>query len=252
MIDEINMRRCYNSGMPKGINHETKRISPSTKVMEPSSHALSGVTLPYLCRNAFYVEQTRIYSAPEAWYEPRNDHAIRFVVDNPGRGFVHAVTTAEIKDFLLQIEASLAGRIAELLDVIKLSGRTRKNGSQNLYGLQWGSAVYLYPFNESLREIYSYAPRNDQRIQTERYGGRWARTSNNQYEVIWTKSALRDFYLCEVLMHEIGHVLDQKNTGYREREQFADAFATEHGYLPWRANQPQRVVAKRHHSKRNS
>ncbi len=52
-------------------------------------------------------------------------------------------------------------------------------------------------------------------------------------------------------MHELGHLLDDRNTSYVDRERFAEWFAVQYGYLPTRsqrsaANKP---VRRRHAAK---
>ncbi len=106
---------------------------------------------------------------------------------------------------------------------------TRKRRLFPCYGLQWGTAVYLYPIEESLEELYVQTPRPAQRIETEMFGGRWVQ-DGNLWRLIWTTDTIRDFYLNNVLIHEIGHINDSRNTSFRKRERFADWFAVEYGY----------------------
>jgi len=44
-------------------------------------------------------------------------------------------------------------------------------------------------------------------------------------DLVW----LRRFYLRNVLMHEVGHHVDSRNTTKKDREQFAERFARTHG-----------------------
>jgi len=206
--------------------------------------------MPHLCRKDPGFERVTNYSPPETWFEPREvrDTPPRVITEAPGKGYVHAVTAAEITIFLSRLPPAVLESIFAAVDVIKLSGRTRKNSAQNIYGLQWGSAVYMYPFPESLTEIYVRPPRVETRIETERYGGRWSPLPGGFFELRWTPKSLRDYYLCEILMHEIGHGLDTKNVSFNARERFANAFATEYGYLPWKEAHQARRISKRHHS----
>ena len=71
----------------------------------------------------------------------------------------------------------------------------------------------------------------------------------NSYQLVWKAQDLKDYYLREVLMHEIGHIIDDRNTNPRSRESFADAFATEFGYLPYKAHKKQQNE-KRHKIRR--
>jgi hypothetical protein len=47
---------------------------------------------------------------------------------------------------------------------------------------------------------------------------------------VWTEQAVRDFYLNNILIHELGHLVDQRNTRTIDRERYAEWFAVEYGY----------------------
>ena len=61
------------------------------------------------------------------------------------------------------------------------------------------------------------------------FGGKWEQ-NGHEWKLIWTASTVRDFYLNNVLIHEVGHVNDTRNTNAHKREQYAIWFATEYGY----------------------
>ena len=149
----------------------------------------------------------RAFDAPEIWHEPARTEdaeskaALKVVIQSAGTGYIHPVTADDVRERVLQLPAEF----------------------------QWGSAVYLYPIEESLAEVYVRAPRPAQRIESEMYGGRWVQ-DGPLWRLIWTENTIRDFYLNNVLIHEIGHINDQRNTTFRKREQFADWFAIEYGY----------------------
>ena len=172
----------------------------------------------------------RAFDAPELWHEPVdreeiNQSDLRVVVQNPGQNYMHPVTPDDVRERVLQLPA----QYREKLDVVQLSRMTRKRRLFPCYGLQWGTAVYLYPIEASLEELYVRAPRPAQRIETEMYGGRWVQ-DGQLWRLMWTESTIRDFYLNNVLIHEIGHINDDRNTSFRKREQFADWFAVEYGF----------------------
>lgn len=173
----------------------------------------------------------RHFDAPEVWHEPQAGengdprHELRIVVQPTGLGYVHPVSPDDVRERILQ----LPSQFQEKLHVVQFSRMTRKRRLFPCYGLQWGSAVYLYPIEESLEELYVRAPRPAQRIETEMYGGRWTQ-DGNLWRLSWTKHTIRDFYLNNVLIHEIGHINDDRNTSFKKREQFADWFAIEYGY----------------------
>ncbi|MFM7837335.1 MAG: hypothetical protein ACKPJD_36540, partial [Planctomycetaceae bacterium] len=169
----------------------------------------------------------RHFDAPEVWHPPV-EHAegqpgeLRVLAQSAGAGYVHAVSVDDVRERVLQLPPDLRAD----LDVVQLSRMTRKRQLFPCYGLQWGSAVYLYPIEESLEELYVRTPRPAQRIETEMYGGRWVQ-DGRFWRLIWTAETVRDFYLNNVLMHEIGHINDSRNTSFRKRERYADWFAIE-------------------------
>jgi len=173
----------------------------------------------------------RDFDAPEVWHEPpagddcQHSQTLNIVVQTAGSGYIHPVSPDDVRERVLQLPA----QFQHPLDVVQFSRMTRKRRLFPCYGLQWGSAVYLYPIEASLEERYVRAPRPAQRIETEMFGGRWVQ-DGNQWRLIWTENTIRDFYLNNVLIHEIGHINDDRNTSFRKREQYADWFAIEYGY----------------------
>ncbi len=117
--------------------------------------------------------------------------------------------------------------------------------------MQWGAAIYLYPVEESLVEHYPHAPKPTQRIEADMYGGRWEHTGS-QWLLRWPEAAIRDFYLNNVLIHELGHLLDLRNGGFADRERYAEWFAMRFGYLATGGREsrtPRKAVMRRHHVK---
>jgi hypothetical protein len=142
----------------------------------------------------------------------------------------------------------------ESLEVVQMSQMTRKKRIAPCYGMQWGTAIYLYPIEETLIEIFTDPPKPAQQIEARMYGARWVQSGRREWRLIWTELAIRDFYLNNVLIHELGHVLDGRNSRSLDRERFAEWFAVEHGYKASRraelAEQAVRkYVVRRHHRK---
>ena len=173
----------------------------------------------------------RAFDAPEVWHEPvshddsNSERSLKIVVQPAGSGYIHPVSPDEVRERVLQLPT----QFQEKLEVVQFSRMTRKRRLFPCYGLQWGNSVYLYPIEESLVELYARAPRPAQRIETEMFGGRWVQ-DGNVWRLIWMKNTIRDYYLNNVLIHEIGHINDDRNTSFQKREQYADWFAIEYGY----------------------
>jgi hypothetical protein len=183
------------------------------------------------------------YLPPENWYEPREERAAGFRVmqQEPGPGYRHLLTEADVRARLAQLPAWMV----EPLEVVQLSRMTRKKRYAPCYGMQWGNTIYLYPIEESLVEVFCEPPKPAQKIEAAMYGARWEPADGRRWRLVWTEIAARDFYLNNVLIHELGHILDNRNTSTKDRERFAEWFALEHGYKATRrADLAQRALAK--------
>jgi hypothetical protein len=169
----------------------------------------------------------RSHLPPETWHEPNEESRgqYRIIVQSPGPGFRHVVTPQDIRERLAELPESLT----RPLHVVQLSRMTRKKKTFPLYGMQWGCALYLYPMEEGLIETFHRPPTPAQLIEARMYGGVWTQAGRRQWQLAWTESSIRDYYLNNILLHELGHLLDNRNTGYRDRERFAEWFAIEHG-----------------------
>ncbi len=165
------------------------------------------------------------FSAPEIWYEPQGQQSIRYVSHPAGDGYVHPVTIDEVRQRI----AELPARFKQSIEIVQFSAMTRKRSLFPLYGMQWGSTIYLYPIEASLQETYHRPPSPQQLIESRMFGGVWNQVGQI-WTLSWTRDAIRDFYLNNVLIHEIGHVNDLRNSNVAARERYANWFATEYGY----------------------
>ena len=139
----------------------------------------------------------------------------------------------------------------EDLEVVQFSRMTRKKQSFPCYGLQWGSAIYLYPIEDNLIECYPKPPKPSQLVEARMYGGSWEQESEHSWRLVWTEAALKDFYLNNILIHELGHLVDDRNNSSVDRERYAEWFALQHGYKSTQhLRQPaKKEVRRRHHAK---
>jgi hypothetical protein len=176
-------------------------------------------------RRPSYNGYVEAFGAPEIWHEPRESGRVKFVTEPAGKDFVHPISADDVAARIAQ----LPKRFLDNLEVVQFSRMTRKRNLFPCYGMQWGSAVYLYPIEASLVEIYLRQPRPEQIIEARMFGGRWE-PKDGVWQLVWTEDAIRDFYLNNVLIHEIGHSVDDRNTSVMDRERFANWFAIEYGY----------------------
>lgn len=187
------------------------------------------------------------FSPPENWHEPAYDGRPYTIVEqSPGAGYRHVVTRDEIRGRLAQ----LPSHFLRELEVVQLSRMTRKKQTFPCYGMQWGSALYLYPLEESLVEHFSRPPQPTFYNEAKMYGGRW-KQDGTSWTLTWSEEAIRDFYLNNILIHELGHLLDARNSTYTDRERYAEWFATEYGYRATGGAKSRRggqKVRRRHHA----
>jgi len=188
------------------------------------------------------------FDPPEEWHEPQGRKGYQVVVRDAGRGFRHVVTPDQIRERLAQ----LPSEFIKDLEVVQLSRMTKKKLRFPLYGLQWGCAIYLYPFEEDLQEEFYSPPPRGLVIETKMFGGRWDKPEPYVWRLRWTESAARDFQLNNVLLHELGHLVDHRNTRYMDQERYAEWFAIHYGYLETGGQKRRRVgkarIRRRHHA----
>jgi hypothetical protein len=169
------------------------------------------------------------YMPPETWHEPRMRRGYRVVEQSAGDGYRHVLTAAEVRARLREMPAWMT----QDLQIVQLSRMTRKKAAFPCYGMQWGQAIYLYPVEEDRVEHFFTPPKPAQIIEARQYGATWEQRDGG-WQLHWTEAAIRDFYLNNVLIHELGHLLDQRNSSYADRERYAEWFALEYGYKPSR------------------
>ena len=185
------------------------------------------------------------FSPPEDWHEPRDTRdGYKVIVQPPGDGYRHILTPEDVRQRLSELPASFTAN----LDVVQFSRMTEKKRSFPCYGMQWGTAIYLYPVEDTLIEQFDYPPRPNLLNEVKMYGGTWDHADPGPWNLVWTEESIRDFYLNNILLHELGHLLDKRNTSYVDRERYAEWFAIEYGYR--RSQRPTRTPVRRRHAKR--
>ena len=185
---------------------------------------------------------------PEDWHEPREDgRRYRILVQPPGEGYRHVLTPSEIRQRLAQMPVEFT----RTLEVVQLSRMTRKKQGFPCYGMQWGAAIYLYPIETDLVERYDQPPKPNQANEARMYGGCWRQESPQAWNLVWTEESIKNFYLNNILIHELGHLLDNRNSRQIDRERFAEWFAIQYGYRTTpAARRDPRGVQRRHARRR--
>ena len=224
------------------------RIQPNAVALAKSVN--HGVPLSKRARGVGRA-RTGPFLPPEDWHEPVDQGAADFkiIVKPPGTGYRHVVTAQQVRQRL----SELPRQMLRPLEVIQFSNMTRKKRSFPCYGMQWGASLYLYPIEEGLVEHFDRPPKPTVYNEARMYGGRWQQLDGGIWKLAWTLETLRDFYLNNILIHELGHLLDSRNSGYVDRERFAEWFAIRHGYKSSQRSElahraVRRRVRRRHHA----
>jgi hypothetical protein len=234
------VRRDYSDKSParqarrRNTAVHSRTSQPQPKQARRSINALANVRAPF--------------APPEDWHEATDRDGYRVVVQPAGIGHRHIVTPQQVRDRLLQVPASFIDQ----LEVVQLSCMTRKKQSFPCYGMQWGNAIYLYPLEESLVETFYEPPRPSLVNEAKMYGGRWEEPEPGVWSLVWSEQAAQDFYLNNILIHELGHLVDERNTSYMERERYAEWFAVQYGYRATggaHSRRPTQPIRRRHHVK---
>ena len=187
-------------------------------------------------------------SAPEVFYEQSQPaRRPRFIECSPGAGYRHPCTIREVRQRLDQLPASFLCD----LEVVRLGTVTRKRKSCPCYGMQWGWSIYLYGIEEDLVETYDEPPTPQQLIEARMYGGQWIQ-DGKLWKLQWTERSIKDYYLHHVLIHEVGHLVDDRNSSVEARENFAEWFAIHYGYRWMKAEQGLQSARHRHGRQRVS
>jgi hypothetical protein len=153
----------------------------------------------------------------------------------PGTEYFHAVTAEEVDERIRRLPPELT----RVVENVELAAHNRGG----CLGLAWGTSIYLYPVDGY--EFWHYRkPDPFDLIEQEQAGGKWDQPTHDRWRCTHTPETMKRLYLDNVLVHEIGHLNDQRNASYHKREAFAEHFAREYGIRPC-----PRKIKKRHHLK---
>lgn len=152
------------------------------------------------------------------------EELICICVEPAGKGYFHVLTPEEITNRMRKLPKEHLRN----LDTIVLPCMTKKRKRMDIYGLQWNGTVYLYPMNDDLLHEINRPLRPLERQEANKYGGKIIE-DGKYHSVQWTKESIKHFYLENILVHELAHVYDRKNTRNVDRERFAEGYVLKYG-----------------------
>jgi hypothetical protein len=141
--------------------------------------------------------------------------------------FVRPFDAEDVADVVRLVPAEFT---AGLRGIVLLGGTNKQDKTCRRlfrYGCYWGSRVYLHPFPRQRLERW-IGTRTDPWYEQE-FGPAGVEFVEDRgwRKMVWSRESLRRYYLTNVLLHEIGHHVDRRDTNSRKSERFADWFAAE-------------------------
>lgn len=151
--------------------------------------------------------------------------------------FVMPLTEEDVHDALAKVPDPFK---EGLKGVFLLSGAQKQIQvfrSLFLFGVYWQRCIFIHPFpRKHLEMIFKQPPQPHVLHEYERAGATVV-TARRGVSIHFDLDTLRNFYVRDVFMHELGHHVATHNPkSGKKREDFAKWFATEYGY----------VVSRRH------
>ena len=144
----------------------------------------------------------------------------QYIVDPLPKGYVYPCS---IEDIRRKTEELPAGMLRNL-STIHLCNQVKMNPSVDAH-IYDGSHIRIYPVPEKLRWNYGWKKPNPAFAQERlEFGAYWQKIDDEWY-LCWDKDSLREYILNHVLLHEIGHSLDDAHYGTNRGEKLAEAFA---------------------------
>ena len=147
--------------------------------------------------------------------------------------FILPITSQEIEETLNRIPQEF---LVDLKGILLLSGSKKQLNAYRSDLFRFGTyayqTIFLFPFpKEQLITKSKRLPAPNIRREYERAGATYT-FKDNSWQREFDHNSLKNFYLKDVLLHEVGHHVDRNSTNknYKQAERYAEWFATEYGF----------------------
>ena len=177
----------------------------------------------------FWSATEKIYSR---YYNRLKNRTSPFIkVEKTHSDFVFPITSEDIQAGLGQVPSEFLSGIKAVLVPSGSKKQTKVVKSLLLYGEYWQECVFLHPYPRAeMTWKYDKTP-NPTVLREYQRAGAIVNPDGAGICISFDEGALKQFYLRDVLMHEIGHHVDsQRIRSRRKREAFAEWFAHEYGF----------------------
>ena len=176
----------------------------------------------------FYSATEKIYSKYKQRIKNRNYPYIR--IEPTHDDFIFPVTVSDIRETLKLVPRIYLEGIKAILVPPGSKKQIKAANSLYIYGEYWQKCLFLHPYPNTMLTIQSTNKFKPHEFEDYKRTGAEISERDNVKVIIFNDSSLRRFYLCDVLMHEIGHHIDKQRRSQRKREKFAEWFALRYGY----------------------
>ena len=145
---------------------------------------------------------------------------IQFIKDKLPSDLIYPCSIKEIKDVLLKLPPNHIDGIKR----IRLS--CQKNINADASYIEGIITIYAIP--REFKFAYNYKPSDKTMREYAKYGAKWE-SIGNYWFCYWKNELYKNYILYHVLLHEIGHHMDEhhKSRGSLSKEAFAENYATE-------------------------
>ena len=149
---------------------------------------------------------------------------VQYIVDPLPKDYVYPCSIEDIRKKLEE----LPSRMLRNLSVIHLCNQVKMNPGVDAH-IYDGTYIRIYPVPDKFRWNYGKKKPNPAFAQERLEFGAYWQKIDNEWFLCWDKDSLRDYILNHVLLHEIGHSLDDVHYGTDKGERLAEAFAHQVG-----------------------
>jgi hypothetical protein len=163
-------------------------------------------------------------------YEKKSDEIVIIKAEKCNPHFIMPVTEQDILKKLKEIPKNF---LEELKCIYLLGGSNKQlkaSDSLFIFGRYWANCIFLHPYpKKDLSIFYDKLPKPSI-IHEYKAAGAQVVTEYEYWIVKFDLQSLKNFYLNNVLIHEIGHHVDRNNKNRKKKnENFADWFAISYG-----------------------
>jgi hypothetical protein len=166
----------------------------------------------------------------------------RYIIDPLPKGYVYPCSIDDIRTKI----GELSSKTLRNISVIHLCNQVKMNPGVDAH-IYDGTDIRIYPVPEKLRWNYGWNKPNPALAQERLEFGAYWRKIEDEWWLCWDKDSLKGYFLNHVLLHEIGHSLDDVHCGTNRGEKLAEAFAHrvgESGAIKHRAKKRKRRLRR--------